>query len=204
MKFKRKIFIYIIMITLSLSVMFYGVYAAQNATLTISGKLAFVVHDCEGTAQILSVSGALNADGSPYVLHEDDLSSINWQDSDTLTLTNNLFLDDLSTRDPETGEFLDPNKKLAQIKITLKMTNTSYFPVKINAVDSAQLQTADETPENIAGITYSYDELNLTARDTEGASTDSFVITITPSNDITTLEVVTFSLSIEIFKNITN
>lgn len=203
MKFSKKVFAYIAMITLSLSVMLYGVFAAINATLQVSGSVSFVAHDCEGKAQVLKIEGALMQNGSPYELHVEDKTEVLWQNSPTLNFTNDIYLDDISTRDPATGEFYDEDKKIAPIKIYIRLENTSEFPVKIEAA-SGNLQTAGQNPTDINGFTYSYEKLELAIDgNTDNIEDDeAFVVTITPSNDIESLDLTQFALSIEIVQNI--
>ena len=200
MKGKHKFFIYAIMIALSLSVMFYGVYAASSASVTVSGKLSFSSHNSTGTAQLVSVTGALNADGSSYTLASADTANIVSWENGNLSFTNALYFDDISTRNPETGDYLDENVKIKPIVITLKMTNTSSFGVKIVA-GSATLQTNEATPVDITGVTYSYGALNLTKTGTTGATNSAYAITITPSNTLATLSATGFSLSLSIEKD---
>ena len=198
MKFKGKILIYMVMITLSLSVMFYGVFAAMNASLQVNGQLAFEAHECEGTAKVLSVEGALAENGTKYVLAEADATkTINWQDSATLSLTNPIYLDDISTRDSN-GNYINEDVKIAPIVITLQMTNTSKFSVKTVAKSNVQLQTADETPVNITGLSYSYPEIELDANE----SINTFTITITTDSDLITspINITSFALTVDIIK----
>lgn len=204
MKFKGKIFIYITMVALSLSVMFYGVYAVMTAYLNISGSLGFNPHDTQGTAQILSVTRALNNDGTPYTLApEDETKVINWQDSATLSLTNPIYLDDISNYNAQTGEY-NNGIRIAPIEITLKLTNTSAFAVKTVAKTGVQLQTNTSPATDITGLTYSYEAVTLQKAGDPGDYTDSFVITITPDSEVITeaISITSFAISIEIVRNV--
>ena len=202
MKFSKKFLAYAVMIALGLSVMIYGVYAATNVSLYLYGQLSFAPHDCEGTAQILSVTGALNQNGTKYTLAESDANQvINWQDSDALLLSNPIYLDDISTRD-SSGKYFDENVKIAPIVITLRMTNTSKFKINTIAKVNTQLTTAEETPSNINGLTYSYSEIVLEKVNQEGSSVDTFKITITPDSTVITSPIVitSFVLSVELMR----
>lgn len=204
MKFSKKFFSYCIMITLSLCVMLYGVFAALNVSLQVYGNLSFIPHDCEGTAQIISVIGALNENGTAYTLAQADAENvINWQDSATLMLTNPIYLDDISTRTPS-GDYINEDVKIAPIVITLKLTNTSKFQIKTIAKTNEQLRTAEEPPANISGLKYSYPKIVLEKSGEEGASTETFAITITPDSSIITgpITITSLALSVEISKNI--
>lgn len=58
MKGKRKWFINIALIVLSLCIMVYGVYSAKNASLTVSGTIGFTAHGVNYTAALTSVTGS--------------------------------------------------------------------------------------------------------------------------------------------------
>ena len=197
MKSTRKIIIYISMLVLCMSFMAYGVYSAMTASLTISGSLGFNPHNCQGTAQIVSVDNALNADGTTFVVSSEDKDNIvAWESGTTLTISDEMYFDDISTRDPGTGAYIDANVKIKPIVITLKMTNTSAFAVQAKE-KTANLQTATQTPTNITGVTYSYSTLSLAS----GATENEFKVTITPTLT-EQLEVTAFALTIDIAKNI--
>ena len=203
MKTKGKIFAYIIMLTLSLSVMFYGVYSAMNATLTISGSLGFNPHNSLGSAQIISVDGALNADGTKYTVDASDTTKlINWQDGTPLTLTNPIYLDDISNYDASTNSYKD-GIRICPIVITLKLTNNSSFAVKTEAKTGAKLTNTNG--EEIAGLTYSYGAIVLakTGAENNANINETFTVTITPDQNVVqaAIEVTQFSLTIDIERN---
>lgn len=168
MKGKRKLFINISLIVLSLCVMVYGVYSAKQASLTVSGTIGFQAHNAVLQYSNVSVANALKNDGTAYSYTGTGSGDTKVDASTAIEFSEAMYFDDLtnSTASADNIPF---------ITITLKVHNKSKFAVKMTDVSTAtDLPAATTGTTKVDNVKYTataaYTSGSSMAASTDGAT----------------------------------
>lgn len=164
MKGKRKLFINISLIVLSLCVMVYGVYSAKQASLTVSGTIGFQAHNAVLQYSNVSVANARKSDGTAYSYSGTGSGDTKVDASTAIsfgsTANDAMYFDDLTNSTAEADN-------IPFITITLKVHNKSKFAVKMTDVS-----TATDLPATTTG-TATVSNVKYTATATYASGTSS-------------------------------
>jgi len=141
MKKKNKFFVNVALIVLSLCIMVYGVYAAKNASLTVTGTIGFQAHGIAYAVTNVAIIDALDADGNTYAISESFNTALNTlnggeehiaEADSTLTVSQktddedtSFYFDDLTYSTAEADN-------IRPIQIVLTVQNRSMFAVQID------------------------------------------------------------------------
>ena len=133
MKKKSRFLVHIALIALSLCIMVYGVYAAKQASLTVSGTIGFTAHGVNLRVSDLNVANALDANGATYALAADQQykeTTMSTTDVSEIAIVNSMYFDDLSASTATADN-------IPAIKISFKVYNLSRFAVALEEVKTA-------------------------------------------------------------------
>lgn len=133
MKKKSRFLVHIALIALSLCIMVYGVYAAKQASLTVSGTIGFTAHGVNLRVSDLKVANALDANGATYALAADQQykeTTMSTTDVSEIAIVNSMYFDDLSASTATADN-------IPAIKISFKVYNLSRFAVALEEVKTA-------------------------------------------------------------------
>ncbi len=133
MKKKSRFLVHIALIALSLCIMVYGVYAAKQASLTVSGTIGFTAHGVNLRVSDLKVANALDANGATYALAADQQykeTTMSTTDVSEIAIVNPMYFDDLSASTATADN-------IPAIKISFKVYNLSRFAVALEEVKTA-------------------------------------------------------------------
>lgn len=133
MKKKSRFLVHIALIALSLCIMVYGVYAAKQASLTVSGTIGFTAHGVNLRVSDLNVANALDANGATYALAADQQykeTTMSTTDVSEIAIVNPMYFDDLSASTATADN-------IPAIKISFKVYNLSRFAVALEEVKTA-------------------------------------------------------------------
>lgn len=147
MKKKSRFLVHIALIALSLCIMVYGVYAAKQASLTVSGTIGFTAHGVNLRVSDLKVAKALDANGAAYTMATEGQNytgtTMSTTDVSKIEIVNPMYFDNLnySTKDGD---------NIPAIEISFKVYNLSRFAVQLTPVSEEKTVTltkknADDT-----------------------------------------------------------
>lgn len=144
MKKKSRFLVHIALIALSLCIMVYGVYAAKQASLTVSGTIGFTAHGVNLRVSDLKVANALDANGATYALAADQQykeTTMSTTDVSEIAIVNPMYFDDLSASTATADN-------IPAIEISFKVYNMSRFAVKLTPVTEAENKMVTLTKKN--------------------------------------------------------
>lgn len=159
MKKKSRFLVHIALIALSLCIMVYGVYAAKQASLTVSGTIGFTAHGVNLRVSDLNVANALDANGATYALAADQQykeTTMSTTDVSEIAIVNPMYFDDLSASTATADN-------IPAIEISFKVYNMSRFAVKLTPVTEAENKTVVLTKKNTADAGEVSTEVKYTA-----------------------------------------
>lgn len=136
MKKKSRFLVHIALIALSLCIMVYGVYAAKQASLTVSGTIGFTAHGVNLRVSDLKVANALDANGATYALATEadgqkyTGTTMSTADVSEIAIVNPMYFDDLSASTATADN-------IPAIKISFNVYNLSRFAVALEEVKTA-------------------------------------------------------------------
>ena len=119
MKKKFSLWLNIVTICLCVCAIMVGVYAATNATLTVSGQIGFEAHGCQGTVSG-TIKGHALKNGEN---HQDGMPSETAEALDSGKVAN--FNESLALGDRYFSDLKEQDGTPSPIIITLSITNTS-------------------------------------------------------------------------------
>lgn len=185
MKKKSRFLVHIALIALSLCIMVYGVYAAKQASLTVSGTIGFTAHGLDLKVSDLKVENALKADGSAYDITN---ASQKYTEKDTpssdkvteISIVNQMYFDDLSASTATADN-------IPAIKISFKVYNLSRFAVALEEVKTATaLPLANNTTST--NVKYTATATYVTGATSMAASTNGTEANTTGGTCVVTIE----------------
>lgn len=159
MKKKSRFLVHIALIALSLCIMVYGVYAAKQASLTVSGTIGFTAHGVNLRVSDLKVANALDANGATYALAADQQykeTTMSTTDVSEIAIVNPMYFDDLSASTATADN-------IPAIEISFKVYNMSRFAVKLTPVTEAENKMVTLTKKNTADAGEVSTEVKYTA-----------------------------------------
>lgn len=179
MKKKFSIWLNIVTICLCMCAIAIGVYAATNATLTVSGQVGFEAHGCELTIEG-TLSGYATSDNATSVIDGTKLTTVNLTKTNTedAMALGNIYFSDLTS-----------SSTIPQITLKLDITNTSKFAV------TGTVSVPTLTTQQNMTITASDTSIELGADETETCS-GTITLTFTVANpdaNVPTIDLETLS-----------
>lgn len=156
MKKKSRFLVHIALIALSLCIMVYGVYAAKQAQLTVTGTIGFTAHNGAVDVQLTGISGAYDVYHNKVVMGSATTGQVALDGNSTTTVTagstaNNLTIKTATTK--QTGDTTDYGTNdvnltalyfddvenstatqdvITNIVFTFTATNKALFAMKLN------------------------------------------------------------------------
>lgn len=162
MKKKSRFLVHIALIALSLCIMVYGVYAAKQASLTVSGTIGFTAHGVNLRVSDLKVANALDANGATYALATETDgqkytgTTMSTTDVSEIAIVTPMYFDDLSASTATADN-------IPAIEISFKVYNMSRFAVKLTPVTEAENKMVTLTKKNTADAGEVSTEVKYTA-----------------------------------------
>ena len=210
MKKRKNIIISAITCLFSICLMMFGVYAASNPSVSISGQVSYSIHDAK-----VMVQGKING-AKEYptdVDYKRPTNINNLTDSDKLTDSQNQFLnfttgaslnndtnDDLGTWNFGNLNFYEDQDGIKIIKISLLVTNLSNYPVKATLTYSNSFDNVTVVANKLESYLAKYDQNKNANADQSLLTNDEFVVELKVTDDSKNANANNFSMNIKVEK----
>ena len=195
---------------MSICLMMFGVYAASNPSVSISGQVSYSVHDAK-----VMVQGKINGtkEYPTDVDYKKPTNINNLTDSDKLTDSQNQFLnfttgasltddanDNLGTWNFGNLNFYEDQNGIKTIKISLLVTNLSNYPVKATLTYSNSYDNVTVTANKLESYLAKYDQSKNADANQSLLTNDEFVVELKVTDDSKNANASNFSMNIKVEK----
>ena len=195
---------------MSICLMMFGVYAASNPSVSISGQVSYSIHDAK-----VMVQGKINGtkEYPTDVDYKKPTNINNLTDSDKLTDSQNQFLnfttgaslnndtnDDLGTWNFGNLNFYEDQDGIKTIKISLLVTNLSNYPVKATLTYSNSYDNVTVTANKLESYLAKYDQSKNADANQSLLTNDEFVVELKVTDDSKNASANNFSMNIKVEK----
>ena len=195
---------------MSICLMMFGVYAASNPSVSISGQVSYSIHDAK-----VMVQGKINGtkEYPTDVDYKKPTNINNLTDSDKLTDSQNQFLnfttgaslnndanDDLGTWNFGNLNFYEDQDGIKTIKISLLVTNLSNYPVKATLTYSNSYDNITVTANKLESYLAKYDQSKNADANQSLLTNDEFVVELKVTDDSKNANASNFSMNIKVEK----
>ena len=210
MKKRKNIIISAITCLFSICLMMFGVYAASNPSVSISGQVSYSIHDAK-----VMVQGKINGT-KEYPTDVDYKKPININNltaGDKLTDSQNQFLnfttgaslnndtnDDLGTWNFGNLNFYEDQDGIKTIRISLLVTNLSNYPVKATLTYSNSYDNVTIESNKLEAYLAKYDQSKNADANQSLLTNDEFVVELKVTDDSKNASANNFSMNIKVEK----
>ena len=210
MKKRKNIIISAITCMMSICLMMFGVYAASNPSVSISGQVSYSIHDAK-----VMVQGKINGtkEYSTDVDYKKPTNINNLTTGDKLTDSQNQFLnfttgaslnndtnDDLGTWNFGNLNFYEDQDGIKTIRISLLVTNLSNYPVKATLTYSNSYDNVTIESNKLESYLAKYDQSKNADADQSLLTNDEFVVELKVTDDSKNANANNFSMNIKVEK----
>ena len=210
MKKRKNIIISAITCMMSICLMMFGVYAASNPSVSITGQVSYSIHDAK-----VMVQGKINGtkEYPTDVDYKKPTNINNLTAGDKLTDSQNQFLnfttgaslnndtnDDLGIWNFGNLNFYEDQDGIKTIRISLLVTNLSNYPVKATLTYSNSYDNVTIESNKLEAYLAKYDQSKNADADQSLLTNDEFVVELKVTDDSKNASANNFSMNIKIEK----